>query len=381
MEKTIAISGGGIAGLSAAIALRQAGYNPVIFESVPSLKTMGAGLALAANALKAFDYLGVGQDIVRHGRKLSSFVIYDEKGKVITRNDSLRISEKYGLDNLTIHRADLHKVLLSRLDKSALFFDKKAVDFESSGDKIMLKFEDGSFFETDYLIVADGIHSPLRKKLLPDSEPRFAGYTCWRAVIENCESDIKQASETWGTAGRFGIVPLANNKIYWFACINTTRNNETLKKYTIEDLQRHFGDFHAPIPAILKKTRNEQLIWNDIIDLKPIERYAFGNILFIGDAAHATTPNMGQGASQAVEDAAFLLSELRKTGDFGSAFRNFETRRLERTHYITNKSWKIGKAAQLENKCLASIRNAVIRMLPERVNERQFEILYNINFE
>jgi 2-polyprenyl-6-methoxyphenol hydroxylase-like FAD-dependent oxidoreductase len=381
MEKRVAITGAGIAGLSAAIALRNIGIEAVVFESAPVLKPLGAGLALAANAVKAFDYLGIAKEVVRNGKVLPSFTIYDQQGKVITKNDSLQLNEKYGTSNLTIHRADLHKVLLSKLDKSSIQLNKKVVDYVKNGDEVSIKFQDGTSYETDYLIVADGIHSPLRKKLLPDSLPRFAGYTCWRAIIENVEPGVVEASETWGTDGRFGIVPLANNKIYWFACLNSSQDNEVYKNYTVEDLRLHFKDFHGSIPAILKKTKNENLIWNDIIDIKPIHQYAFDNILFIGDAAHATTPNMGQGASQAIEDAAFLLSEVKKTSDFTVAFKRFEERRLERTHYITNTSWKIGRAAQIENKVLAAIRNMVFRLIPDGLNERQFKLLYNVSFD
>src|SRR5690606_20169834 len=116
--------------------------------------------------------------------------------------------------------------------------------------------------------------------------------------------NLKIGSETWGSKGRFGMTPLVGNKIYWYACINATENNTQYKNYTVNDLRHNFASYHQPVAQILDGTKNEQLIWNDIIDIEPLQHLAFGPILLIGDAGHATTPNMGQGACQAIEDVA-----------------------------------------------------------------------------
>jgi 2-polyprenyl-6-methoxyphenol hydroxylase-like FAD-dependent oxidoreductase len=244
----------------------------------------------------------------------------------------------------------------------------------------VLHFQDGTMHETDYLIAAEGIHSVVRRYVLPDCKPRYAGYTCWRAVIDNSKLWLNECSETWGSKGRFGIVPLADNKIYWFACVNTVANNTAIKNYTVPDLQKQFAGYHYPVEAILKATKNENLIWADINDLKPINRYAFNNILLIGDAAHATTPNLGQGACQAVEDAVILAAAIKNNSDTTAAFKKFEQRRLKRTHWIVNTSRRIGKIAQLEQKQLIRIRNFILKNIPQSVNDRQFKKLYNTDF-
>ena len=380
MTHKITIIGGGIAGLTTALALNKIGIKPTIFEKAQTIKAIGAGLVLAANAIKAFQKLDISDEVIKCGRLIPSFTLYDQKGNPITKTDSKAIGEKYGVDNFTIHRTELHKLLLSKISSDSIHTNKCAVDIEQTNSSVIIKFQDGSFHETNFLIIADGIHSLIRKKLLPNTEPRYSGYTCWRSVIDNINLNLTETSETWGTAGRFGIVPLVDNKIYWFACVNAPQNNNAMKQYKVADLQNHFKDFHEPIPTLLRQTKDENLIWNDIIDLKPISRYAFDNIVLIGDAAHATTPNLGQGACQAIEDAIILADELKNNSDVKIVFKQFEQRRIKRTHYIVNKSWTVGKVAQVENKTMASLRNFVFRLLPASLNERLLKSLYEVDF-
>src|SRR5690606_7437163 len=205
-----------------------------VFEAATEIRAIGAGLGLGYNAMKAFNRLGLRDEVVALGRLLPSFTIYDQKGKKITKTDSKRTSEKFGMDNFTIHRGKLHAFLISKLEKNSLVTSKKAVSVEQSEGTVKIKFEDGSDYSSDYLIVADGIHSEIRQQLLPNTRPRYAGYTCWRAVIDAGHLQIEESSETWGTEGRFGIVPLNENKIYWFACINARHDDPTMKNMTVE---------------------------------------------------------------------------------------------------------------------------------------------------
>ena len=235
----------------------------------------------------------------------------------------------------------------------------------------------GLAFKPDFVVASDGIHSAIRKKLLPEVQPRYAGYTCWRGITEQvpAEADTDETSETWGPGKRFGIVPLTDNRIYWFACVNGKENDAAFRSWGKEDLLREFGSFHPPIAAIISSTPQEKIIWNDIIDIRPLKRFAFDKIVLLGDAAHATTPNMGQGACMAIEDAAVLTRCITENEDIAEAFRAFERRRIGRTTAIVNKSWTLGKVAQLENRFLIRLRNAVLRRTPSSVTERQIRDL------
>ncbi|MBC6493002.1 FAD-dependent monooxygenase [Flavihumibacter stibioxidans] len=374
------IIGGGIAGLTTAIALQQTGIKAAVFEAAPVIRPVGAGLVLAANAMKAYQHLGIAEEIIRAGTRLKQFSIYNEHGRMISHTDSEKPSLKYGINNFTIHRAELHRVLGSRLEPGQIRLGKRAIDIVPDADGYRVLFEDNREHYTKYLIVADGIHSPIRKKLLPQSRIRYSGYTCWRGIADNRRLQVRESSETWGLKGRFGIAPLAGDIIYWYACINAPQNNPAFRNYTVEDLHHLFKDFHEPVGEIILQTRKDQLIWDDICDLEPIGQFAFGNLVLIGDAAHATTPNLGQGACQAIEDAVMLAADLKSHSMVADAFRSFEQKRMKRTRRIVELSWQMGKIAQTENPMLAGIRNTLFRLMPAAVNERQLKMLYEVEF-
>src|SRR5690606_7359773 len=157
-----------------------------------------------------------------------------------------------------------------------------------------------------------------------------------------------------------------------------TRRSSDL--YTVQDLKQYFGDYHNPIPTILAETKDEDLIWNDIIDIKPLSHLAYRNILLLGDAGHATTPNLGQGACQALEDVAVLMDELKENQAVTDAFRNFEKRRLKRTKYITDTSKRIGEISQWDNAFLVAIRNQIMKWLPATLAQSGLTQLLSVDF-
>jgi 2-polyprenyl-6-methoxyphenol hydroxylase-like FAD-dependent oxidoreductase len=373
----IMIIGAGIAGLTTALALKKHGIETIIFEAAPQIRPIGAGLGLGSNALDAFGCLNLLEKIVQAGRFLPSFTIYDQYGKSITKTN-MHASSSF--QNFTIHRAALQELLIDCLDETQIQLAKQAIGVEQTKDDVTVQFTDGTSFTADLLLVADGIHSVIRNKLIPSVQLRYAGYTCWRAVISNENLNIQETSETWGTNGRFGIVPLSNNQLYWFACINASQDDPKMKKIRIQDLREQFKNYHDPIPMILSCSTNKQLIWNDIYDLEPLSQFSFDRILLLGDAAHATTPNMGQGACQAIEDAIVIAQCLAKEDGYRNAFEAYQRRRIPRTKWITETSWQIGKLAQLEGKVITSIRNFLLRLIPASINEKQLKKLASVDF-
>jgi 2-polyprenyl-6-methoxyphenol hydroxylase-like FAD-dependent oxidoreductase len=376
----ILIAGAGIGGLTAAIALQRAGHEVKIAERAPELKAVGAGIALAANALIALKSIGAGAEVVAAGSLINKALILSRSGKVISANDFSHPSGK--MHTYTLHRAELHELLRSKLFPGTLHTGKAVSHFSETTAGIELHFTDNSAWQGDLLIAADGIHSIIRRQILPNSTHRYAGYTCWRGVTAaNVDTSRIPFSETWDTAGRFGICPLTNNRVYWYACINTPHENDPrFAAWKLSDLQNHFAGFHYPVAQLLAATPPAQLMHNDIIDLKPLQSLAYGRVLLLGDAGHATTPNLGQGACQAIEDAVFLPSFLQTASEVEQSLQRFSAMRLPRTTKIVEQSLRIGKLAQAESPLLAAMRNALMRILPSSLASRQLQFLYNVSF-
>ncbi len=373
------IVGAGIGGLATALALRQQNHDVQVVEAAAELREIGAGVVLGANAMQALDRLGVHDAVKAAGFPIIRVSLLDRHGRMLNDIDTLPFTRRIGYDNLAIHRADLQRVLLENLPPGVVQLNKTLERFEQIGNKVTAYFTDGSHLEGQALLGTDGIRSRVRRQLLPDSQPRYAGYTCWRGVIEAQELNLPagRSTETWGGNGRFGVVPLGNGQVYWFACINSaTAQNPHYRAFRLADLQRHFAAYHSPIPELLALTTDEQVIWGDIIDLKPLKRFNFGRVLLLGDAAHATTPNMGQGAGQAVEDAAALASCLAQAPSIEAAFQDFDQQRRPRTTRIVSQSWQLGKVAQIQQPWLVALRDALMRRVPAAVNNRQMEFLY-----
>lgn len=379
-DERVIVLGGGIAGLTAAIALRQLGFAPLLYEGAGQIRGIGAGFGLASNAMRALDWLGIAKEVMPLGHMLGSFEICDQNGKTLMGMDTERLKQRYQAENFAIHRADLHRYLLSKVPAGSVFLAKRGLRIAQSKEGVEVFFADGSSVKGDYLLVADGVHSAIRQQLLPASKVRYAGYTCWRAVVDNKLVGLQKGIETWGKQGRVGMTPLMGDRLYWYICVNASRNDPHYRQFEVKDLHQRFAHYHDPIPQAIAATEQGALIWNDIVDIKPIKRYAFGRVLLMGDAAHATTPNMGQGACQAIEDAVVLADTLKPGLSMESAFVRFEQRRLQRTHYITNTSRRAGWLAQLDNALLIALRNGILAALPPHLAQYSLRHLYETDF-
>lgn len=374
------IIGAGIGGLTTAHALLQQGHRVQVFEAAPELREVGAGLVLGANAMRALHQLRLDAAVLPLGSPVTRLDLRDQRGRLLQAADTTQFTTRLGFPNLGIHRAALQQVLLQSLPPDILTLGCPFERLEDDTTGVTAHFTDGRTVRADALIAADGIRSGVRRQLLPAATPRYAGYTCWRAVVDthNLRLPVGESCETWGERGRrFGYVPVGDEQVYWFACLNSPEpQNPRFRNYRAADLQREFADFHAPVPELLALTHDSQLLWNDILDVKPLACFAFGRVLLLGDAAHATTPNLGQGAGMAVEDAAVLARCLSETADVTQAFRRFEQRRRPRTARVVSTSWHLGRVGQLENSLLTKLRNTVMRLLPSAVSQSQMAWLY-----
>lgn len=362
---SISIIGGGIGGLTLGNFLKQQNIDFKIYESAPEIKPVGAGIAMAGNAMQIFDKLGLKEKIENAGTKMHALIITDKKLKTISKTDVLKLEGKYNVCNIAIHRADLQRILSENISEN-IILNKRLENIEKK-DNYHLIFQDKTEVESEIIFGTDGVKSIVRNQILKSGKIRNAEQKCWRGVLktEIPEKYSHNAYEMWGKGKRFGFVKIRENTLYWYALVNEKFYSENI------NLSDEFRDFHPDILEMISKTAKENIILNDIIDILPMNNWSAENLCLIGDAAHATTPNMGQGGCQAIEDA-YILSKLLKTEkDWNKVFSQFEKVRKEKVHYIVNTSWTIGKIAQWEN--FTQIRNLIFRMIPESVNQQQME--------
>ena len=357
--KKVSIIGGGIAGLSIAIAFQKHGFEVEVYEAAPELKPVGAGITLAFNAMKAAQKLGFRDEVLKIGRSMENAMILNDQAKILTSFDYLKHLDKLGDFSIAIHRADLHNILMDKLEGDILHLHKKAKSFSQNNGQVLVNFEDGSHLETPFLIVSDGIHSIFRQEMIPNSQPRYAGYTCWRGI---------------------GELPKDYAFSNWFAVKNAPENDPAMRNAGKRDILKMFSTWSPKLLKVIENTPEDQIIWNDIADIEPIDHFAFDNILLTGDAAHATTPNMGQGGCQAIEDAAVLDALLAAEKPLNEVFAEFEKIRMAKTAKVINQSRTIGKIAQWENPILAGIRNFGMRLAPESTNLKQLLWLNDLAF-
>ena len=380
IKQNFIIVGAGIAGLCLAKAFDELQISYQLFEKDEKVRGIGAGFGLASNAMKAFEILGYEKEIIPLGHMLDDFEIQDFKEKTILKADTNRLRKNYNTDNFAIHRADLHEYLYQSINKENIVTGKKIVDVQQNYDQVVVYFDDDTTETADFLIATDGINSKIRQRILPKSKPRYAGYICWRGVIKDDTYQSKKSIETWGPDGRFGLTPLKDNQIYWYACKNTPLNSDVYQ-WDLTDIKRNFANYSGLIRSTLQKTKQEDLITTPIMDLEPLSGYNFNRILLMGDAAHATTPNMGQGACMAVEDVCVFIDELKiNQDDVFKSFENYNIRRLKRTHYIIQTSRLAGKVAQFENKIISELRNFAFRKLPTSIAQSPLDDLLEQDF-
>jgi len=375
MEK-ITIIGAGIAGLTTAIALRKNGFEVEVFETAPEFSNAGSGINLALNAMQVFKRLGLYEDIKMICNDVHKMNSLKMDLNVITSSDLKSFEKNYGVSNVAIHRAALHKVLLKHLDDTPVYSGKKLRSLEQEDNKVLLQFEDDSTHTSKIVIGADGIRSVVRQSIFEDTRLRDAGQVCWRGIspVQLSEKYKTELNEAWGVGRRFGFVQISEDSVYWYALINKNKWREGLQ------LDELFSEFHPIILQIIQETPENNILFNEIWDLEPIEKWYKGNVCLIGDAAHATTPNMGQGACQAIESALALSIQMKEESVMQKAFENYQKIRYAKANYIIETSWKLGKLAQTDSVFVALLRDMLLPLVPGFITRKLNKRVFGLNF-
>ncbi len=377
----IVIIGGGIGGLAAAGCLKVRGIESTVYERTAELREVGAALGLWPNATRVLRHMGVLEALVQRAHVPPVGELRDTTGKTLVKMAALETDAP----TVFAHRAELHRAMLSILPKESVHLNKACTGVQRNGAQVRAVFVDGTFSEwADGLIGADGIRSVFREATLRDGKPTYRGYVAWRGVAE-FEPGVEIVGESWGRGERFGFIPLGCGRVGWWATANKP-GDEGQKTCGLSQAQwkrellDRFEEWHAPIGKLLHATPEIAILCNAIMDRTPPKApraWGDGPLTLLGDAAHPTTPNLGQGACMAIEDAAVVAHALATVPDVAQAFRAYERARFARTARIVRDSRKMGAMGQWSGGFACWMRNLMVRMMPEGGMRKQFRELWN----
>jgi 2-polyprenyl-6-methoxyphenol hydroxylase-like FAD-dependent oxidoreductase len=347
----VLVVGAGIGGLAAAVALRRIGIETLVIERAASIREVGAGLSIWSNAVNTLRELGLEDKVVASASSIDQNVVQKSRGRFIARTELSELTKTAGAPCVCIHRGVLQKTLLDALPPDSVRSGARCVGFEDS----VAILESGERIEADVLVGADGISSVIREGLHGTETTRYAGYTCWRGTRDDGAGLLPENSALFvmGAGSQFGLWPCGRGRLYWFLTKNAPRGTVQTKTAALAVCR----DWAAPVPEIVAGTAEIAILQNDIVDRPPLRWWGRGAVTLLGDAAHPTTPNLGQGACQALEDAVVLAHCLRETRPIDASLRKYEDMRLPRTTEIVRNSWQAGKVIQIESPALMWLRD------------------------
>ncbi|MBG0872214.1 FAD-dependent monooxygenase [Burkholderia cenocepacia] len=345
----IAILGAGVAGMSTALALAGRGHEIRLYERRPAESTMGAGVVLWPNAGFVLTQLGLLPDIVEAGGRLHAMRRIDRHGTLLKATEIGALDRRMGFPTVSILRRDLQAVLTRHLAARGIEvrFGHGATAIDTGADgRAVVRFDNGTTIAPDLVIGADGrMNSVARRHVVGDNTPVYQGFVNWIGVAQSNAPLVDEVSifDYWGTRERFGIVALDRHRVYWAAAWPEADRCDTAEDDPRGMLERRFAPWPAPVTDVIRATPADTLTKIRVHDLDPVDAWHRGNVLLIGDAAHAPLPTSGQGACQALEDAWHLARcvdeyDSANGGDLDAALAAFTLRRSGKTAAITERA-------------------------------------------
>jgi 2-polyprenyl-6-methoxyphenol hydroxylase-like FAD-dependent oxidoreductase len=368
--QTAIVIGGGICGLTTAAALKRKGWAIRVLEQAASLDPVGSGLAIGPNGLRALDVLGIGDPVRTRARFVGDGGLRTAGGAWLSKVSAELGTQRYGDPTVVLMRSVVVDLLLSLLSDSEI--DTGTTVTAVLAQEGIVRTTAGEE-RADLVVAADGIRSGIRQALFPSHPgPVYSGITAWRLLTEGSGDTF---GETWGRGLVFGVNPITEGRVYCYATAVTPAGRHAASE--LGELSRLFGGWHDPIPGLLAAADPGSVLRNDVWWLeRPLPALHVGRVAVLGDAAHAMTPNLGQGACQAMEDAIVLAHEVTDGGGLPA----YTAARLPRTTAIARQSFRVARMTAVRGPVGVALRDAMlwgIGRLGPNVLLRQGDMAYN----
>jgi 2-polyprenyl-6-methoxyphenol hydroxylase-like FAD-dependent oxidoreductase len=372
--KSAVVIGGGIGGLTAAVALRRVGWRVTVLERAARFGEIGAGITLLSNGLRCLDAIGLGDAVRGSGLPMLALGMRTAAGRWLSRidGDGTDLEALMGTTTLTIHRAELHRILHDALPAEALLAGVVTIGIRGGADgrpaEVCFRHRDhDAVLHAELVVGADGVHSWVRAQRWPGAPaPVYSGSTTWRAVTLPSSAAVTEMSLSWGQGTEFGVMPMIDGRIYWYAAANADEGQRNPDE--LEALRQRFGTWHEPIPTVLAHTSAQAVLRHDIYRLPKLDSYYRGSVVLLGDAAHAMTPNLGQGGGQALEDAIVLAAAVSRDPDVAAALARYDHQRRPRTQAMSRTATRqLRFGQQLHNSIAVAARNTAVALTPDRI--------------
>ena len=338
------VIGAGIGGLSAAVALKNAGIACDVFEAVKEIKPVGAAISIWPNGVKCMNHLGMGGIIETYGGPMRSMAYRDyRQGETLTQFSLAPLVERVGGRPCPVSRAELQREMLNYWGRDNVQFGKRVSGVEENADGVTAWFTDGSTAHGDFLIAADGSHSALRPYVLGYTpQRRYAGYVNWNGLVPVDESIAP--AEQWttfvGEGKRVSLMPVSDGRFYFFFDVPLPAGLAEDRTTLRDDLTRYFSGWAPPVQRLIAALDPQTTNRIEIHDIEPFDKLVRGKVALLGDAGHSTTPDIGQGGCAAMEDAVVLGEIFREQTHIESALREYEAQRCDRVRDLVLKARK-----------------------------------------
>ncbi|WP_345829768.1 FAD-dependent urate hydroxylase HpxO [Pantoea sp. BRR-3P] len=339
------VIGAGIGGMSAAIALEKAGFETTVFEAVKEMKPVGAAISIWPNGVKCLNALGMKASLRVLGGNMA-FMAYNDaySGHTLTRFSMTPLVQQVGEYPYPVARAELQAMLIDTYGRSRISFGKRVTQVEQTEQGVTAWFDDGSQAEGDFLIAADGAHSVIRHYVLGESvERRYAGYVNWNGLvtIDETIAPADQWTTFVGEGKRVSLMPVSGNRFYFFFDVPLPKGLPEDRSTLKNDLKGYFSGWADPVQRLIESLNPQTTNRVEIHDIEPFSRFVKGRVALLGDAAHSTTPDIGQGGCAAMEDAVVLAQTLAAHSlGIEDALLRYEARRVDRTKDLVLKARK-----------------------------------------